>query len=339
MKNAKKPIFILLLSIAALFFIINTSFSQQTAEQLFEKALYMEEAAGDLEQAIDLFQQILEDFPDNREFAAKSLLHLGICYEKQGLKKARGTYQDVINKYPDRQGEVALAKERLNRLLAMQEVPAKPTFRQIRIPTEVSWNIALSPDGQSILLVYDKKLWRMPLSGTLGPDLPGKPRHINTENVPVEWSGLAWSADGKWIAFNDILPQDSLKEQNWKQRLENPVHGAKIFFAEIEQQGIVGFALTTLEKYNPLLVSIQPDKFVGELCAIYVLKEFQNKKIGTQLIKLVTEYLMKNKIKSMIVWVLKQNPYYRFYEKMGGQYIGEQSIEIGGKKYIEKAYG
>ncbi|KPL14349.1 MAG: hypothetical protein AMS26_11055 [Bacteroides sp. SM23_62] len=219
MKNAKKPIFILLLSIAALFFIINTSFSQQTAEQLFEKALYMEEAAGDLEQAIDLFQQILEDFPDNREFAAKSLLHLGICYEKQGLKKARGTYQDVINKYPDRQGEVALAKERLNRLLAMQEVPAKPTFRQIRIPTEVSWNIALSPDGQSILLVYDKKLWRMPLSGTLGPDLPGKPRHINTENVPVEWSGLAWSADGKWIAFNDILPQDSLKEQNWKQSI------------------------------------------------------------------------------------------------------------------------
>jgi len=146
--------------------------------------------------------------------------------------------------------------------------------------------------------------------------------------------------------YNGIISADYLqglsyddKEQNWKQRLENPVHGAKIFFAEIEQQGIVGFALTTLEKYNPLLVSIQPDKFVGELCAIYVLKEFQNKKIGTQLIKLVTEYLMKNKIKSMIVWVLKQNPYYRFYEKMGGQYIGEQSIEIGGKKYIEKAYG
>jgi hypothetical protein len=41
----------------------------------------------------------------------------------------------------------------------------------------------------------------------------------------------------------------------------------------------------------------------------------------------------------MIVWVLKENPYYRFYEKLGGQYVGEQSIEIGGKKYIEKAFG
>jgi tetratricopeptide (TPR) repeat protein len=94
MKHTTKPFFILLLSIAALFFITNTSLSQQTAEQLFEKALYMEEATGELEQAIDLFQQILEEFPDNREFAAKSLLHLGICYEKQGLKQARGTYQD-----------------------------------------------------------------------------------------------------------------------------------------------------------------------------------------------------------------------------------------------------
>ena len=219
MKNTSKPIFILLLSIAALLFITNSSLSQQTAEQLFEKALYMEEATGDLEQAIGLFQQILEEFPENREFAAKSLLHLGICYEKQGLKQARTTYQDVINKYPDRQGEVALATERLNRLLALKEVPTKPSFRKIRIPTKISWSVALSPDGQNLLLVSDKKLWMMPLLGNLGPEFPGKPRHISTENVPVEWTGLAWSADGKWITFNDILPKDSLKKQNWNQSI------------------------------------------------------------------------------------------------------------------------
>ncbi|GAH31660.1 unnamed protein product, partial [marine sediment metagenome] len=112
MKNTKKLISILLLSIVGLFFFTNTSLSQQTAGQLFEKALYKEEATGELQQAIDLYQQILKEFPENREFAAKSLLHLGICYEKLGLKQARGTYQDVINKYPDQQGEVAMAKER-----------------------------------------------------------------------------------------------------------------------------------------------------------------------------------------------------------------------------------
>ena len=64
MKNTTKPFFILLLSIAALFFITNTSLSQQTAEQLFEKALYMEEATGDLEQAIADFEWCFELAPN-----------------------------------------------------------------------------------------------------------------------------------------------------------------------------------------------------------------------------------------------------------------------------------
>jgi GNAT superfamily N-acetyltransferase len=146
--------------------------------------------------------------------------------------------------------------------------------------------------------------------------------------------------------YKGIMPDDFLnglsykdKEQKWRQRLENPTHGAKIFVAKTEQNGIVGFALATLEKYNPLIISVQPEKYVGELCAIYVLKDFQDKKIGTDLVKLVIKYFLRHNIKSMIVWVLKENPYQRFYEKMGGQYVGEQSIEIGGNRYIEKAYG
>ena len=220
MKNTKKLIFYLLLSIAALFFITNPSLSQETAGQLFEKALYLEEATGELEQAIDLFQQILEEFPDNREFAAKSLLHLGICYEKQGLKQARGTYQDVINRYPDQHGEVAMAKERLNRLLALQDVPHKPSFRKIRIPSELSQNAATSPDGQQLLLVYDEKLWTMPLSGNLGSDIPGIPIQLNTDGVKVTWAGLSWSGDGKTIAFNeikDISSQDIPEKKNKNQ--------------------------------------------------------------------------------------------------------------------------
>ncbi|MFX0021307.1 MAG: GNAT family N-acetyltransferase [Candidatus Hermodarchaeota archaeon] len=150
-----------------------------------------------------------------------------------------------------------------------------------------------------------------------------------------------WKTTYGGIISDDFLQGLSYKdkEQKWRQRLEDRKHGAKIFVAEIEQDGIVGFALATLEKYNPLIISVQPEKYVGELCAIYVLKDHQDKKIGTQLVKLVVRYFLKNKTKSMIVWVLKENPYQRFYEKMKGKYIGEQFIEIGGKKYIEKAYG
>jgi ribosomal protein S18 acetylase RimI-like enzyme len=129
------------------------------------------------------------------------------------------------------------------------------------------------------------------------------------------------------------------KKENWKQRIENSTHGAKIYVAETDHHEIVGFALATLEKFNPVIFLNQLEKFVGELCAIYVLKDFQGKTIGTELVKLVVKYLIANNVRSMIVWVLKENPSHRFYEKLGGKCIGEQTIEIGGKKYIEKAYG
>lgn len=31
----------------------------------------------------------------------------------------------------------------------------------------------------------------------------------------------------------------------------------------------------------------------------------------------------------MIVWVLRDNPYRSFFEKLGGNYLGDQFIEIG----------
>jgi len=150
-----------------------------------------------------------------------------------------------------------------------------------------------------------------------------------------------WKTTYRGIISEEYLQTLSYKdkEENWRQRLENPTHGAKIYVAMTDLHEIVGFSLATLEKYNPFITSIKPERYVGELCAIYVLKDFQGKKIGTELVKLVVRYFMRNNVRSMIIWVLKENPYCRFYEKLGGHYIGEQSIEIGGNRYIEKAYG
>ncbi len=129
------------------------------------------------------------------------------------------------------------------------------------------------------------------------------------------------------------------KEEKWRQRLENPSHGAIIYVAEIYLHGIVGFVLATLEKYNPILMIPKLERFQGELCAIYIIKDFQREKIGTELVKLVVKYFEVNKINSMITWVLKENPSHRFYEKLGGIVLGEQSIEIGRDRYTEIAYG
>jgi Tol biopolymer transport system component len=193
---------------------------QQTAEQLYKSGVYKEEVEGELEKAIEVFEQILADFPENQAVAAKALYHIGLCYEKLGNEEAQKAYQRLIDEYPGQKTEVALAKERLQNLFkSVESLPHKPTFRKILIPTKITaGDIRLSPDGQKISLPSPPsgKLWIMPLSGKLGPDFPGEPVELNTEDVGVEWSAHNWSGDGKWIAFNEDVQVEEMQNKEKK---------------------------------------------------------------------------------------------------------------------------
>ena len=69
-----------------------------------------------MQQAIDLYQEIIKQYPGNRQVMAKALLHAGFCYEKLGLKEAQQVYQRVINDYSENKNEVSLARARLSSL-------------------------------------------------------------------------------------------------------------------------------------------------------------------------------------------------------------------------------
>jgi len=66
----------------------------------------------------------------------------------------------------------------------------------------------LSLDGEQISLVSDKKLWIMPAVGQLASIVPGEPVELDTRGVLVDRAAHAWSADGKWIAFNEETSLD-----------------------------------------------------------------------------------------------------------------------------------
>ena len=209
MKRIKKLFIIVFLTGISLLFILNAVSSQETAGQLFEKALYLEEGKGELQPAIELYQQILDQYPDDREVQAKAQLHIGLCKEKLGLKEAIDAYQKVIENYPEFQNEVTVAKQKIQNLArVLNEIVKKPKFRKIQIPTKLTGEARLSPDGKKIALVTDEKLWIMPLLGNLGPDFPGVPVKLNTGDLEIDWCGLAWSSDGKWIAFNETHRED-----------------------------------------------------------------------------------------------------------------------------------
>jgi len=191
------------------FFIVGNIYPSiaQTPEQLYQKGLMKEEGEGELLDAIEFYSQVADNSNADNSIQAKALLHVGLCYEKLGKEEATKAYQKLVNNFPGQKSEVAIAKERLSRLILAVEKTAdillQPKFTKIKIPTKLSWSVKLSPDGKELALVSENKLWKIPLSGNLGPNFPGTPVQIKTEDFEVDWSGLSWSEDGKWIAFNE----------------------------------------------------------------------------------------------------------------------------------------
>ena len=203
--------------LTAIFFVavLSPAFAQ-SSEQCFQEGIMKEEGEGNLPAAIDIFNAIVEDSKAGEALQAKALLHVGLCYEKLGKQEATKAYQNLVNNFPGQKNEVSIAKERLSRLLLAEEkTPVSsvqnnlvPKFTKIKIPTKLSWAVKLSPDGKKLAHVSDKKLWITPLSSNLGSNIPGTPVQLNTGGIEVEWTGLDWSRDGKWIAFNDYPKHD-----------------------------------------------------------------------------------------------------------------------------------
>ncbi len=201
--NHKKT-FILIAFIAVLL----TAFGFQTSPEfkvLFEKAKFTMETKGDLKEAIKLFNEIIEKYSDEREYAAKSQLYIGLCYEKLGLKEAQKAYQKVIDSYPEQAEAVKVANEKLSLLLRAKAVIRKEdkefNIRQVWAdPDIVGIYGAPSPDGRYLSYVD----WD---TGDLAirEIATGKKRRLTNKGSWDESFEYAifsrWSPDGKQIVY------------------------------------------------------------------------------------------------------------------------------------------
>lgn len=177
--------------------------AQQTADGLYQAALYQEEVRGNLREAIAAYQRLLREHPENRTVAARAQLHIGLCYEKLGLADARQAYRRVIDDFPEQRDEVASAQERLANLARdLAELRRGPTFRKIEIASTPQGGV-LSSDGNKLAFISDGGLWVVPIHGMVNPDIAGEP--VRLADVPDIWDNgslMSWSADGEWIAVN-----------------------------------------------------------------------------------------------------------------------------------------
>ncbi len=137
--------------------------------------------------------------------------------------------------------------------------------------------------------------------------------------------------------YTGLLPDDFLAalderayEERWRRSIAE--HASRVYVVE-EAGAIVGFASGGRERAGE-------DAFEGELYAIYLLDAAQRRGHGRQLVRAVAEGLREMGLENMIVWVLRDNaPARTFYERLGGEYLREQPITIGGALLQEVAYG
>ncbi|MEN6316505.1 MAG: GNAT family N-acetyltransferase, partial [Clostridiaceae bacterium] len=80
-------------------------------------------------------------------------------------------------------------------------------------------------------------------------------------------------------------------------------------------------------------------EYRGELYAFYIYQEEQNKGVGKALFLSVLRKLEESGINSLMLWVFTDNPYRRFYEKMGGYVVENKLFEMEGFSIQITAYG
>jgi Tol biopolymer transport system component len=182
------------------FSLVSVGQGQQAAEQLYQSALYKEEIEGDLDAAIKIYETVIKQYPENRPIAAKTQLHIGLCYEKLGLKEAQKAYQKVVDKYPEQTEAVKQANEKLSLLLRVSTVVGKgdSTLKMTKIfeNSENSFGF-ISPDGKMLALVGGEgDIWIMEVASGK------KTRLTQTPNYKY-W--CFWSTDSKTIAYLDVL--------------------------------------------------------------------------------------------------------------------------------------
>lgn len=150
-------------------------------------------------------------------------------------------------------------------------------------------------------------------------------------------NGIARVIVDTWRStYSGIMPQEFLDNMSYKK-------AEKIFDEAIKMNDRITLVV---ENSSGEIIGIAAGgkeregykSYQGEIYAIYILKDYQEKGLGKKLINRMIKKFICEDINSMIIWVLEDNSSRKFYEKLGGISKEVKYSKIGQKELKEIGY-
>jgi ribosomal protein S18 acetylase RimI-like enzyme len=152
-------------------------------------------------------------------------------------------------------------------------------------------------------------------------------------------------------AYAGLMPADYLarftleeQEQDWRNLLAEPTGNVQLV-AETDRGEIAGYAVG---RRGPVEVpalqagtELPAGAYGAELVSLHVCQALQNRGIGRALARAAAQALHSQGCTSLVLFVLAGNPACTFYQRLGGQCVGEKrwTMDEFDFEVVEMAYG
>jgi len=155
MENFKSTIIILLL----VFGLLTTVTEAKSPSLLLQEGLYAEETEGNLDKAIEIYEQVVEEASEIQRLAAKATYQLGMCYLKKGDKtKAAEYFQQVVSNHQTQKILVKKATRQLEKVSPVKYIFG-PTIEKVINDDGVGEDFMFDLDTGKFFSVSDAKKW------------------------------------------------------------------------------------------------------------------------------------------------------------------------------------
>ncbi len=157
--------------------------------------------------------------------------------------------------------------------------------------------------------------------------------------LPADCAALAQVQVNSYrTAYAGLFPPEYLEhfslaeqEQDWLTLLAERPEDI-LLVAETAEKEIIGYTLAIAAR------EVFPD-YDAELVALHVKRGYQRGGAGKALVRRAVELLAERGAQSVMLWTLKGNPIRKWYERLGGEFLGEKQDTIQGWTVVEVAYG